>query len=380
MPLIVRDFTWEETEKCICVTVPLKGVKAEKVDILCSDEFVKVSYPPYLFECLLFAPVEEDSSTAKVGNGVVDFVFPKKELVLWGQLQSLDAADKEIMKVKREEALLKTQEKAEREKKQKAEDKKSREKFTLNEMMKLETAERTRIENEKKMNAKRQQRIWKGGKKSKSNWLNKRRDDCYRNRKQLRLQRNLTMRHANLKNERTEKIVVTRQIFSLWMDYPQERLWLRKQAEASRIMELEDKDLSEEEKNPIFLRDKGNSFFQSGNFLAAINAYSHAIRVSPKMPSLYSNRAACHLKLRNFFKSIEDSSKALELLDPPVPQNLASRCKAMIRRGTAFCQLELYVEGLQDYEAALKLDPSNAQVKEDADKIRQVIQSSSVES
>lgn len=53
--------------------------------------FFQVSYPPYLFECLLFAPVEEDSSTAKVGNGVVDFVFPKKELVLWGQLQSLDA-------------------------------------------------------------------------------------------------------------------------------------------------------------------------------------------------------------------------------------------------------------------------------------------------
>jgi len=33
--------------------------------------------------------------------------------------------------------------------------------------------------------------------------------------------------------------------------------WLAKQAEARRIIELDDKDLSEEEKNPVWLRDKG---------------------------------------------------------------------------------------------------------------------------
>lgn len=40
--------------------------------------------------------------------------------------------------------------------------------------------------------------------------------------------------------------------------------------------------------------------------------------------------------------------QALELLTPPVPQNEESRCKAHVRRGTAFCELELYVEGI-DY-------------------------------
>lgn len=37
--------------------------------------------------------------------------------------------------------------------------------------------------------------------------------------------------------------------------------------------------------------------------------------------------------------------KALELLTPPVPDNANARMKAYVRRGTAFCQLELYVEG-----------------------------------
>lgn len=43
MPLIVKDYVWEETDKNVFITVPLKGVKANKVDILSSEEYLKVS-------------------------------------------------------------------------------------------------------------------------------------------------------------------------------------------------------------------------------------------------------------------------------------------------------------------------------------------------
>ena len=36
-----------------------------------------------------------------------------------------------------------------------------------------------------------------------------------------------------------------------------------------------------------------------------------------------------------------------------------------------------YISGLQDYEAALKIDPNNEQVKEDAERLREYIQTSS---
>jgi len=42
MPLIVKDYTWEQTEKVLFITVPLKGVKANKVDIFSSEEYLKV--------------------------------------------------------------------------------------------------------------------------------------------------------------------------------------------------------------------------------------------------------------------------------------------------------------------------------------------------
>lgn len=159
--------------------------------------------------------------------------------------------------------------------------------------------------------------------------------------------------------------------------------WLHKQAEAQRAMNTDIPelcDLKEEEKNPEWLKEKGNKLFATENYLAAINAYNLAIRLNNKIPLLYLNRAACHLKLKNLHKAIEDSSKALEILTPPVADNANARMKAHIRRGTAFCQLELYVEGLQDYEAALKIDPSNKIVQNDAEKIRNIIQGTEVES
>ncbi|XP_058012245.1 dynein axonemal assembly factor 4 isoform X3 [Ahaetulla prasina] len=158
---------------------------------------------------------------------------------------------------------------------------------------------------------------------------------------------------------------------------PEEEEWLCKQAEARRIINadiVEIEDLKEEEKNPEWLKDKGNRMFETGNYLAAVNAYNLAIRINNKIPILYLNRAACHLRLRNLHKVIEDSSQALDLLTPPVSNNAKARLKAHLRRGTAFCELELYTEGLQDYLAALKIEPTDKNIEQDVEKIRRIIQ------
>ena len=42
MPILVKDYTWEETEKHVFITVPLKGVMTNKVDILTTEEYIKV--------------------------------------------------------------------------------------------------------------------------------------------------------------------------------------------------------------------------------------------------------------------------------------------------------------------------------------------------
>ena len=43
MPIVVRDYNWEETEKTVFISVPLKGVQSAKVDVFSTDEYIKVS-------------------------------------------------------------------------------------------------------------------------------------------------------------------------------------------------------------------------------------------------------------------------------------------------------------------------------------------------
>lgn len=48
--------------------------------------FPQVSFPPFLFEAFFFAPIDEEKSVAKIGNGVALFTLPKKTAGLWEQL------------------------------------------------------------------------------------------------------------------------------------------------------------------------------------------------------------------------------------------------------------------------------------------------------
>ncbi|XP_046424093.1 dynein axonemal assembly factor 4-like isoform X1 [Neodiprion fabricii] len=145
----------------------------------------------------------------------------------------------------------------------------------------------------------------------------------------------------------------------------EEQEWLEKQAAARRQTGFILEDLRPEELDPQWLKDKGDEFFKAGNYLGAISAYSHGIKLSPKMSSLYSNRSAAHYALGNYFRCTEDCSKALELMVPHCKGNLDSRAKCHARRGAALCKLSSPQHGIPELEAALKLDPENATIKRD---------------
>jgi len=44
------------------------------------------------------------------------------------------------------------------------------------------------------------------------------------------------------------------------------------------------------------------------NYVGAISAYSHGIKLSPKMAVLYLNRCKAHVQVRNYHKAIEDAT------------------------------------------------------------------------
>lgn len=52
-----------------------------------------------------------------------------------------------------------------------------------------------------------------------------------------------------------------------------------------------------------------SSFYKVENYLGAVSAYSHAIKLGSKMASLYANRGAAHLGLGNLHKALDDCSQ-----------------------------------------------------------------------
>ncbi|XP_066052564.1 dynein axonemal assembly factor 4 isoform X4 [Chamaea fasciata] len=380
MPVWLREYSWRQTLGAVYLSLPLRGARATPANIFCGEQYLKVSIPPFLFEAILYAPIDDTNSTAKIGNGIIFFTLYKKEPAMWDSLTLANVA-KEKLQYLRENAVLKAHEKAKEETEAKKITKQEHKKYALEATMKLEEEERKRIEDLK-------EKEWQKVTKELELWKNQQKDgDKYKSiQKKGKLQQEIEplkerksekINKTQIPNEGTSKTRLKSMKALRESRVAEEEEWLHKQAEARRIInsdlsELE--DLKEEEKNPDWLKDKGNKMFAMGDYLGAVNAYNLAVRLNNKLPLLYLNRAACHLKLRNLHKAIEDSSKALELLTPPVPDNENARVKAHVRRGTAFCQLELYTEGLQDYEAALKIDPRNKDIEKDAEKIRHLIQ------
>ncbi|NWW52868.1 DAAF4 factor, partial [Pedionomus torquatus] len=389
MPVWLREHCWRQTAAAVYLSLPVRGLRVTPANIFCTDQYLKVSVPPFLFEAILYAPIDDTNSTAKIGNGTIFFTLYKKEAAMWDSL-TVGNADKEKLQYLRENAVLKAHEKAKEETEAKKVTKQEHKKYALEATMKLEEAERKRIEDLKekeRQKVTKELELWKKQQEDAEKQKRVQKEgELHKEVEQLKEKKNGKMNKTRILNEGTSKTTVkpskgccgsysmfsenlkeeqlpaprsaatikinfTSRVFPTALResrVAEEEEWLRKQAEARRtvsadLSELE--DLKEEEKNLDWLKEKGNKMFATGNYLAAVNAYNLALRLNNKFPLLYLNRAACHLKLRNLHKAIEDSSKALELLTPPVPDNENARVKAYVRRGTAFCQLELYTEG-----------------------------------
>uniref|UniRef100_A0A8C6D3R5 Dynein axonemal assembly factor 4 n=1 Tax=Moschus moschiferus TaxID=68415 RepID=A0A8C6D3R5_MOSMO len=354
MPLQVSNYSWQQTNTAVFISVPLRGVSVRDADVFCTENYLKVNCPPFLFEVFLYAPIDDESSKAKIGNNTIVFTLHKKEAAMWETL-SLSGVDKEMMQRIREKSILQAQERAKEAMEAKAVARREDQKYTLDVMMKIEEEERKKIEDMKeneRIKATKELEAWKEcQRKAKELKIIQREEKLYHQEKQMEegkkklkhkcltgnsASKNLATKGRNSENIFFEKlkedsIPAPRSVGSIKISFTprvfptalresqvaEEEEWLHKQAEARRAMNTDIPelcDLKEEEKNPEWLKDKGNKLFATENYLAAINAYNLAIRLNNKIPLLYLNRAACHLKLKNLHKAIEDSSKAYRIM------------------------------------------------------------------
>ena len=145
--------------------------------------------------------------------------------------------------------------------------------------------------------------------------------------------------------------------------------WGQKRASGGKDQSSDARDISE--RDPMWLKGKGDDFYRSRDFQSAANAYTAALAVDPNEPVLaaLSNRAACYLRLGSYERCREDCTRVVELL-PPVPKaaaagqlfprelkkaQLGTRSRILVRRGAASCELGDYSSAVVDYEESISI-------------------------
>ncbi|CAH8574094.1 unnamed protein product [Dicrocoelium dendriticum] len=414
MYLLITDYTWSETQDDFLIVVPLKGFQGSKSDTMITKSYLKLVIKPYLFECILTQPIIVEESRVDISGGCAHFTLRKAQPGIVGELMSdktskfvlnpiaLSTEDKSELLKFRQEAVIEHQEREQSRIKAKKTQVREGEKRALSEVMQFEASERERIDKAKKeagQEALAELALLNKQREDQNTIMEQKRKEACQLAKSMAEEKGLrnddtfaenSVSHSLFEDRKpivelpvrtstTIPVTFTPRVFPTperESRKQEEEEWLNKQAEHRKAMMkrvLPSADLSEKERDPSWLKSKGDSLFRAGDYEAAVEAFTKAIELNPAMHSAYSNRAACHLQLRNLFKALEDTSTVLKLCVPEVPQNLRSRLIAHVRRGAAFCQLKMYEEALVEYTAAHKLDPKDETIVKDLASIQEAL-------
>ncbi|XP_055539198.1 dynein axonemal assembly factor 4-like [Wyeomyia smithii] len=368
MPVILKDYTWEQNQDQVIVRVPFPDNRLCRKEVFTSAQLLKINKFPYYWEILLRYPVQEEASRCSLLENEVIFQLQKTESGQdWEHLE-LDCPKAERRRLK-EELLADHQKRLEEKSKQRAIEKDQKKKDEISKQIERDSNDRTEAERLLEESKKREMERMEQARKKVLPRRDTPRPQPFK--KPLSVMPSIRQSGA-VQVTFTKRNFVTPKRESM---EPDEQEWIRKQSLARKAVGfVDDGDLRPEERNPEWLKQKGDSFFQQKNYLAAISAYSAGIRLAKEYYSLYLNRSAAHFALENYQRCAEDCSTAFDLLQPPVEANRKARVACLARRGAALAKLGFLRQGFEEMVAAAKLDPDNDGLRAEVQMLQQKVE------
>lgn len=372
MPILIKDYNWSQTDTQIVVKVPLKGIHSNpSADIFTYETFIKINCLPFYFEAFLLHPIDEKNSRCKILENEARFTLLKKTAQSWASLELHCAKESKLNEKK--EMIQCAQLLAGKEAEQRWKDKCESKRNEVHKEVDREAKVREEIESLRKneIDKKLEDINMKKEKEFVPEVLTVAVSDPVLSKAVVQTEpptnRNSIRASGNIKVTFSARHFPTPQRES---QDAAEQEWLKKQHEARKATGFVEEDLRPEERNPQWLKEKGDDFLRKKNFLAAISAYSTAIKTNPKYFELYLNRSAAHFHMENYYKCAADCSTAYDLLTPALALNVKARATCLARRGGALCKLGMLKQGYGELVAAIKLTPDDEALKHDAEMIR----------
>jgi len=114
---------------------------------------------------------------------------------------------------------------------------------------------------------------------------------------------------------------------------------------------------------------RAEAYFKIRNYTMAIDDYTQVIRIEPKNTLAYNNRGASYYNISEYTRAIADLSESIRLNpNGAYAYNLRGKAYYYLNRKNSYSPNQWYAE--RDLEAAVKLEPSNTDYRNDLIKIR----------
>jgi tetratricopeptide (TPR) repeat protein len=132
----------------------------------------------------------------------------------------------------------------------------------------------------------------------------------------------------------------------------------------------------------MWLKLRGDHFYRTRDYRAAINAYTSCLELDARNPQALSNRAVCALRLRLWADAVADTTAAFDIFkrvrregkdEEEWEQELGKRVRCLLRRGIAHTRLGMLEQAVADLDAAHKVLPDNDKIKDDLEELRTAI-------
>jgi tetratricopeptide (TPR) repeat protein len=120
--------------------------------------------------------------------------------------------------------------------------------------------------------------------------------------------------------------------------------------------------------SPLWMKQQGDAFFRNGDFRSAINAYEQAVDGSDRQYlAAFSNRAAARLKLGLAKPALNDCNEALQLIAEPIltPEVAKMKVRLLSRKTQALVLEKRYPEAFAACAEILKYERGHEAVKAD---------------